>query len=237
MIKDLLKKNREFWTHDRSISALLIYLLASLFIWVTFSRNLWMEFIIRDILFNLIIIAGVFAVLTFWRHQIPLIILASITILVRLFSSAFPFAWLEIFTNSSSLIFFIVLVWLQLQHVFKAGPINFYRVQAAIVIYILIGFIWAFVYNLIFLFNPESFDFLNRPIAPDLQHTYSHFLYFSFITLTTLGFGDIVPVADVARSFVVFEGMIGMLYPVVMIARLVSLEVEHKKQHQPPGHP
>ena len=56
---------------------------------------------------------------------------------------------------------------------------------------------------------------------------FAHFLYFSFSTMTTLGFGDMIPTRSLAKSLVIFQGMIGLLYPVVMIARLVSMEVTH----------
>jgi hypothetical protein len=231
-MKNILRKNREFWTHDRSITALLIYLILSLFLWIIFSGNDWIEFIIRDVVFNLIVISGVFAVLTRWRQQIIFILLGAFTLMVRIFSQAFPALWLQIFTSVSTVLFFGILTWLVMHHVFKEGPVNFYRIQAAIVIYIIMGIIWATLYDLIYNLDPTSFDFI--PKRELSEHTFTEFLYFSFVTISTLGYGDVVPLGGIARSLVIFQGMFGMLYPVVMIARLVTLEIEHKKSH--PGH-
>lgn len=228
-MKNLFRKNREFWTHDRSITALLIYLILSLFLWITFSGKGWIEFIIRDIVFNLIILSGIFAVLTRWKQQIFFILLGILALSVRIFSYAFPVLWLHVFTSISAILFFSILVYLVLHHVFKEGPVNFYRIQAAIVIYLIMGIIWATMYELIYKINAGSFEFID--IAKPSENTFSQFLYFSFVTLSTLGYGDVIPVANVARSLVIFQGMFGMLYPVVMIARLVSMEVEHSKSH------
>lgn len=225
-MKNILRKNREFWTHDRSITALLIYLLLSLFLWMTFSGSDWLEFIIRDIIFNLIVLSGIFAVLTRWRQQIFFISLGIITFLVRIFSHMFPALWLHLFMSFSTVSFFGILIWLVLHHVFKEGPVNFYRIQAAIVIYVLFGIIWATLYDAIYQINPQGFVFTS---GTSDDHSFSQFLYFSFVTLSTLGYGDVVPISSFARSLVIFQGMFGMLYPVVMIARLVSMEVEHRK--------
>ncbi len=228
-MQSLLEKNRKFWTHDRSITALLIYLMMSLFLWMTFSGNNWIEFLIRDIIFNLIVLSGIFAVLTRWKQQLFFISLGILALSVRIFSQAFTVLWLDVFTSLSAIAFFSILVYLVTHHVFKAGPVNFYRVQAAIVIYILLGIIWAILYELIYRINPAGFDFNNRSALTD--HSFSQFLYFSFVTLSTLGYGDIVPVASTAKSMVIFQGMFGMLYPAVMIARLVSMEVDHRRSH------
>lgn len=96
------------------------------------------------------------------------------------------------------------------------------------------GIFWATLCEMIFQWNPNSFEFMTQLEA--LDHFFSQFLHFSFVTLTTLGYGDAVPVASIAKSLVIFQGMFGMLYPVVMIARLVSMEVDHRKtfRQQPP---
>jgi hypothetical protein len=57
--------------------------------------------------------------------------------------------------------------------------------------------------------------------------------YFSFTTLTTLGYGDILPVSPVARSLATSEALFGQLYPAVMIARLISLEILGRRRADP----
>ena len=55
----------------------------------------------------------------------------------------------------------------------------------------------------------------------------AHFVYFSFVTLTTVGYGDVIAVHPIARSLVTVEALIGQLFPAILLARLVSLELLH----------
>jgi voltage-gated potassium channel Kch len=84
------------------------------------------------------------------------------------------------------------------------------------------------VYRLISVLSPDAFSHL-----PQIGSDYGSgatLLYFSFNTLTTLGYGDIVPIHPLARSVANLEAVIGQLYPATLLARLVSLELEHRRQ-------
>ena len=110
--------------------------------------------------------------------------------------------------------------------VFRPGNVTHHRVQGAIVVYLLAGLAWGYGYEIVALLQPGAFriavvtggDFLR----PGL------FRYFSFATLTTLGYGDILPLTPVARSLATLEAIVGQLYPTVMIARLISLELSDR---------
>ncbi|MGI9524113.1 MAG: potassium channel family protein [Hyphomicrobiaceae bacterium] len=89
----------------------------------------------------------------------------------------------------------------------------------AITIYLLIGVTWSLIYSLAFGLDPDSFgDLLSRD-----QAYWSEFVYFSFATLTTLGYGDIVAIGPVTRLLSVFEAIIGVVFEAMIIARLVGL--------------
>jgi hypothetical protein len=97
--------------------------------------------------------------------------------------------------------------------------------------YLLLGLIWSMAYHLIAICIPEAF-FVQGPFASsDLETLESHLFYFSFVTLTTLGYGDIVAVHPVARMLVILEGVTGQLFPVILISRLVSLHVQSKQKN------
>jgi voltage-gated potassium channel len=87
-------------------------------------------------------------------------------------------------------------------------------------IYLIIGYLWSYVYVLIELIKPASF----RPLIPE-DSLGVHFLYFSFITLTTVGFGDTVPTTPLAQMFVILEAMLGQFYVAVIVAYLVSMYI------------
>lgn len=113
-----------------------------------------------------------------------------------------------------------------LHQVFAAGPITMRRIEGAIAAYLLLGLIFASIYDLLHRLVPEAF-LHHGVLLADLPSTGSY-IFFSFVTLTTTGYGDIVPVHPVARSLAVLEAITGQLFLAVLLARLVSLQVAHR---------
>jgi hypothetical protein len=107
-----------------------------------------------------------------------------------------------------------------LVQVFSRGIINGHRIRGAVAVYLLLGLSWAWIYRLSLLLAPGAIVTANTPGQNLLAGT--HLIYFSFTTLTTVGYGDIVPVHAVVRSLANLEALIGQLYPVILIGRLIS---------------
>ena len=97
-------------------------------------------------------------------------------------------------------------------------------VMGGICVYLLIGFFWTEVFVALELINPGSFDFTVHA-APDFITKYLLINYYSFMTLLTVGYGDIIPMSMFAQTSAVMEGLMGQLYIVVFMARLVSMAV------------
>lgn len=112
--------------------------------------------------------------------------------------------------------------------VFGSGRVTFHRVQGAVVLYLNFALLFFTIYRLMEVLLPGSFSHL--PHSGTEYGSGAALLYFSFSTLTTLGYGDITPVHPLARSFANLEGVIGQLYPATLLARLVSLEIAHRQQ-------
>ena len=113
-----------------------------------------------------------------------------------------------------------------LRFMFKSEEINREIIYAAILLYLLAALIWAFVYTFLELIDPASFNIdLSRP-----QDYLLVFQYFSFVTITTLGYGDITPVTEVAKAITVLEAVAGQLYLVVAVAWLVGMYVSKKSK-------
>jgi hypothetical protein len=91
--------------------------------------------------------------------------------------------------------------------------------------YFLIAFLFAYIYYLIAYLIPESFLISNPPTLPMAAQTHhaSVMMYFSFVTLLTIGFGDIVPLRDISQTFVILEGIIGQFYIAILVARIVAV--------------
>jgi Ion channel len=112
--------------------------------------------------------------------------------------------------------------------VFGSGRVTFHRVQGAVLLYLNFGLFFFTLYRLLSLLTPDAFGGL-PPIGQEFGSG-AALLYFSFSTLTTVGYGDIVPLHPLARNLANLEAIIGQLYPATLLARLVSLEIEHRRQ-------
>ena len=105
---------------------------------------------------------------------------------------------------------------------FEGGRITYHRVVGAILLYLLIAVTFATLFAFVGLSIPDAF----KGIAfKDDTALASALFYLSFVTLTSTGYGDIVPIHPLARSLCNIESIIGQLYPATILARLVTLEV------------
>lgn len=102
---------------------------------------------------------------------------------------------------------------------------------AAAGLYVLMAFVFAYLYALVEFLAPGSF-FINPMNNPDVLVSWWELLYFSFTCLTSVGFGEITPVGDFARSLVMLEQMMGVLYLTLVISRLVSLQAQRIARHR-----
>ena len=98
---------------------------------------------------------------------------------------------------------------------------------AAAGLYVLMAFVFAYLYALVERYAPGSF-FINPPNNPDGVTAWWDLLYFSFTCLTSVGFGEITPVSNHARSLVMIEQMLGVLYLALIISRLVTLQARRR---------
>ncbi len=110
----------------------------------------------------------------------------------------------------------------------REGPVTAHRIRGAIALYLLIAMLFAFLYGLIEILAPGAFN-LPGDWSRAATSRAETFYYFSIVTLTTVGFGDITAVHPFVRSLVMLEALIGQLYPAVLLARLVSLEIETRR--------
>ena len=111
--------------------------------------------------------------------------------------------------------------------VFGPGRITYHRVVGAVLLYLIIGLIFVALYGIAALAVPDAFTTL-----PTLQGNFAiagNLIYFSFVTLTTTGYGDIAPLHACARSLANIEAIIGQIYPATLLARLVTLELTHER--------
>ena len=115
--------------------------------------------------------------------------------------------------------FIIVAVWCVATHVLASRAISANRVVGAVTLYLLFGVLWAIVYAVVERANPGSFTGVSEPLT---QGWSTDWLYFSFVTMTTLGYGDITPISATARTFAYLQAVFGQFYIAILVAGLVS---------------
>jgi voltage-gated potassium channel Kch len=181
-----------------------------------------------DAFFTLILVSGVVTVSSRRWVAVAVSAVVAVTLAVRWMKYVLPSLTIDLWDQALSILALSIFVGLVLVLVFREGPITFHRILGAIVVYILAGLVFMNAYQLMFLLRPASFQFAGGTTTPDQM---AHGLaFFSFVTLTTVGYGDILPIHPVARTLAMTEALIGQLYPAILIGRLVSLQIGSSKQ-------
>ena len=181
-----------------------------------------------SISFSLILIAGIVATTHHNAVRLGMFILAAIAFLTHWFHVFIGGDLAHMISAAAAMLFFGMQIWFLSVRVYSAGKVTIYRIYGAIALFLLIGILWANAYVLIYLVNPAAFAF--APGTQAFEPPISEMVYFSFVTLTTIGYGDITPVHPLARSLAIQEGLIGQLYPAILIARLVTQYQSHSHQ-------
>jgi len=117
--------------------------------------------------------------------------------------------------------FLAFLVVVILSFIFREREVTINVIYASIVVYLLIAIMWAFVYSVLESIHPGSFAAGEGQIEAGRRL----YIYFSFVTITTLGYGDITPTTDLANTFSFIEAVTGQLYLAILIARLVGTHI------------
>lgn len=218
-----LKKYRflnHLWDKESGLSGMLILLFVMHFVLIPMLGSYSFFLVVLNIFWMLFLLAGIFA-LSKSRKQAILISIVPVLFSVFGWVSAFnptPFTVLtDLILSISTFLLLIVLVLLK---VFEPGPITTHRVIGSVVVYMLMANIWAIAYQFFYQHIGGSFQVTLPPFESNSLD--ANFMYFSYITITTTGFGEIVPLHPMARALVQVEAFVGVLYPVILIGRLVS---------------
>ena len=202
----------------------LLIAIAALFISMPFIGPRHAGPIIESTLMTIVLISGVLAIADRRRTVIVAVILAAPAVIGRWLHDYRPdIVPPELFLVAAILLILFVIVNL-LRFVLTASSVSIEILCASISAYLLLGFLWTLAYWLVAELVPNAFAFSGA----DTSLKGFNGLYFSFITMSTVGYGDITPVAGVARMLAAAEAVSGSLYIAVLIARLVTLYAPSK---------
>jgi hypothetical protein len=134
---------------------------------------------------------------------------------------------LEFISMIGSVFFFCYIAWLILADIFRVKMVTLDIIAAGISVYLFFGNIFGFIYAIIGRVDPNAFTIpaTTASYLGDNLGDVSSAMYFSFVTLTTLGYGDITPINDFARSLAFLEAAMGQIYLTVLIASLVGVHI------------
>jgi voltage-gated potassium channel len=200
----------------------LLISLVVLFICAPFVEEIKGGDLIVTGLFSLVLLAGVLAVADRKHILVMAIVLVIPAIAGRWINHFRPDVVSAALFLTAGLILIAFVVANLLRFVLRAPSVNVEVLCASIAAYLLLGLMWAMAYWLVDQLTPGGAFSFNTNAGPQSMKGFTGF-YFSFITLSTVGYGDITPVSRTARWLAAMEAMTGLLYVAVLIARLVSL--------------
>ena len=177
--------------------------------------------ILIDILWSAIFISAIYAVSKKKRH-IFIAVLLALPMLGAIWTKYFfQHKALTVVGSLCGAAFFLFAIIQMLIFIYSHKEVTRDLIVGAAVVYLFMALMWTFIFVAVETLHPGSF---NLPDSPSTGAT-RQFVYYSFVTLTTLGYGDITPVTGLARSLCILEAVIGQLYLVVQVAWLVGVHV------------
>ncbi len=216
-----------FWATDRGLSIFLVMIVVVVFVLPSLASLGITGRLFFDIFFSLLLISGIASMSGRRRVFVTLAGISVVALAVRWIDTFNASRLLDVLNLLATITAIILFSTVVLSQVLKKGPITAHRIQGAIAVYLLLGLAWAHTYDLIEYLSPGSFTGAITDSA-----RFSSWMYFSFVTLATLGYGDIAPAHPVARSLAVAEAITGQLYLAILIARLVSQELYYRTSQE-----
>ncbi len=208
-----------------------LYLLITLVAFVTLVpvlEELGYGGMIFDIFLSTILLSAAYAASESRGYFILASILAGPALVLRWINNLVGSPWLQFVAGVLTVLFLLLVVALILSHVLRAERVSREKIFGALSVYLIFGVVWGLVYMLEDFLVPGSFRY------GEGVRTGAEMVYFSFVTLTTLGYGDIVPVSPSARALATLEALTGQLYLTVLVARLVALHITHSSKNNRP---
>lgn len=180
----------------------------------------WMP--LRKLLFSFVILMAVNQAGTHRRTLFVALALGTPALLGNWLGPFFSQDAAQVVADVCSVLLFVYLIYLMVRSILRTHTVTLETILLSICSYVMLGFLWALAYHTLFILHADGSAAFT--LAPGLtsNQVIPELFYFSFVTLTTLGYGDISPVAPLARSLAILEAITGPLFLAVLIAYLVG---------------
>jgi hypothetical protein len=216
---------------SHALLGLLLALLASFFIYPVLGQDVFTR-VVLDGYVMLVLVAMLFAVGRYRRLAFAALVIGVVNYALDVAGYFFDVPVIGGARIVLDLLFLGIALGVLLASVLRNERVTAGKIYGAIAVYLLIGFTWAFLFDLLDFVQPGSFHLPDLNPTPGYEpylrrYDPTNSIYFSFVTLTTLGFGEITPSTVLARTLVWLEAVTGQMYLAVLVARLVSLQIIH----------
>jgi hypothetical protein len=219
-MRNLIRKLQSYWLADASFVTLLIMLIAAVFV-----LPVIMELTNQGVLLFNILLLSVFFSGIFSTRSVGLVTLSAVLFsihltlrVIRFGENPYSFFVLE---NVVGIANILVFIFINLRLLFRDQIVNSYRIIGAVNVYLLLALMGALTLEVIHAATGVSIG--GNVVLKGTDDDYVHFIYFSLTSLTTVGFGDIYAVSTAAKMVSTFLSTLGILFPAIVIARLVGM--------------
>lgn len=217
---------QEFWSGDTGLTLLTISLVLLIFVITPLREAGLAGRVVLDFIIFALMVFGAVAVQQGRMNTVLVVAFISATAAVLAIARLHPTQALHQWGSVLVTITLFLYIRIVLLVMFRAGPVNWGRIQGGVCAYLLVGVAWASAFQIVEQAHPGSFRFVTVP--SDFDQLISKLTYFSFCTLTTLG-GDVAPVSPIARSLTIAEAAVGQLFPAILIGALVAMAMQGPK--------
>jgi hypothetical protein len=219
-MRNLIRNLQSYWLADASFVTLLIMLVAAVFVLPVIMNISGHGVLLFNILLLSVFFSGIFS-----TRSVGLIAVSATLFsiqlalrLIRFGDNPYSFFALE---NVIGIANALVFIFINIQLLFRDRIVNAYRIVGAVNVYLLFALMGALALEVIHAATGVSLG--GNLVLSGKDDDYVHFIYFSLVSLTTVGFGDIYAVSTPARMLATFLSTLGVLFPAIVIARLVGL--------------
>ena len=205
---------------------ILLAAILSMIIGSPFLDDLFHFTVIPDIFLTIIFVLGIYAI-SRKRLHIYISLGLAIPMFIAIWSAhLYKSTGLSVWGHSFGVLYIGFVIGVLIRFIFRKKEVTQEIIFAAVVVYLLMAMMWSNVYLILEFFNPGSFSIPESPSLDPFK-----FLYFSFVTITTLGYGDVAPLTHKASSLVILEAVVGQIYLVVIVAWLVGMYVSQRSRN------
>lgn len=218
-VKHAFNSFTDYWLTDASFVVLLLILLFTVFVLPILIEYGHVESLFVNTVFLFLFFTGIWSS----KYRI-LVVLTTVLFVTQLGLRILRFSNYDsefyLAERIVGILNMLVFIFLNIRLLFRNHEVNIYRVIGAINVYLLVAILGAFVFEIIYLTTGSGIG--GDVVLEGVDRDFALYIYFSLVSLTTVGFGDLYPIQVMSKMLSVFLSTIGILYPAVVIARLVS---------------